>query len=77
MLQRGDERELDRLARDGDLGRIAVGDEEPVGIGWIHVTSGSVFRFDTIGSRAGPRSIGRARRSRPSSMSRHTLVAIR
>ena len=36
-----------------------------------------VRRFSTIGSPAGPRSIGRARRSRPSSMSRQTLVAIR
>ena len=47
------------------------------GMGWIHVTSGSVFRFSMIGSRAGPRSIGVARRSRPVSMSRQTFVAIR
>ncbi len=47
------------------------------GIGSIHVTSGRVFRFDMTGSTDGPRSIGRARRSRPFSMSRQTLVAIR
>ena len=48
-----------------------------VGIGWIQVTSGSVFRPASIGSRAGPRSMGRARRSRPFSMSMQTFVAIR
>ena len=48
-----------------------------VGIGSIHVTSGSVFRLDSTGSCAGPKSIGRARRERLFSMSRQTLVAIR
>ncbi len=47
------------------------------GIGWIQVASGSAFRFSSTGSRAGPRSIGRARRSLPFSMSRQTFVAIR
>ena len=47
------------------------------GAGWTHVASDSTFRFETSGSTAGPRSIGRARRSRPLSMSRHTFVAIR
>ena len=35
------------------------------GIGSIQVTSGSALRFATTGSCAGPRSMGRARRSRP------------
>ena len=47
------------------------------GAGWIQVASGIVFRFASIGSWAGPRSIGRARRSRPPSMSRQTFVVIR
>ena len=47
------------------------------GTGSIHVTSGSVFRFSAIGSRDGPRSIGRARRSLPFSRSKQTFVAIR
>ena len=37
----------------------------------------SVFRFSATGSRAGPRSIGSARRLRLSSMSRQTFVAMR
>ena len=49
----------------------------PSGTGSIHVTSGSESRFSITGSRAGPRSIGRARRSLPFSMSRQTFVAIR
>jgi len=53
------------------------GTTSPVGTGSIHVTSGSVCRFDSTGSRAGPRSIGRARRSREPSMSRQTFVAMR
>ena len=47
------------------------------GVGCSHVTSPGTCRFSTIGSPAGPRSIGRARRSRPFSMSRQTFVAIR
>jgi hypothetical protein len=47
------------------------------GIGWIHVASERVCRFASIGSCAGPRSIGRARRSRPLSMSKQTFVAMR
>ena len=41
------------------------------------VASGRVCRLLSTGSWAGPRSIGRARRSRPLSMSRQTFVAIR
>ena len=52
-------------------------DDEPSGIGWIQSTSGSVCRFDSIGSQRGPRSIGSARRLRPLSMSKHTFVAMR
>ena len=48
-----------------------------IGIGSIHVTSGSMFRFAGSGVAAGPKSIGRARRERLFSMSRQTLVAIR
>ena len=70
VLQRGDERQADRLARDRDA-------RPGSGIGWIQVTSGGTFRLLSTGSCAGPRSIGRARRSRPLSMSRQTLVAIR
>ena len=55
----------------------ASGTTRPSGTGSIHVTSGSVLRFSATGSRAGPRSIGRARRSRPFSMSMQTLVAMR
>ena len=47
------------------------------GIGSIHVTSASVFRFAASGVWALPRSIGRARRARPAVMSKHTFVAIR
>ena len=54
-----------------------LGDDRGIGTGWIQVASGIVFRFASIGSCAGPRSIGRARRSRPFSMSRQTFVAIR
>ena len=46
-------------------------------MGSTQVTSGRVFRFASTGSLEGPRSIGRARRSRPLSMSRQTFVAIR
>jgi hypothetical protein len=53
------------------------GTTSPSGTGWIQDASGSVFRFASIGACAGPRSIGRARRSRPFSMSRQTFVAIR
>ena len=53
------------------------GTTRPSGIGSIHVTSGSVFRFSTTGSRDGPMSIGLARRFRPSSMSKQTFVAMR
>ena len=47
-----------------------------VGIGSSQLTSGT-FRLDSTGSAAPPKSIGRARRERPFSMSRHTFVAIR
>ena len=47
------------------------------GTGSIHVTSGSVFRLSATGSWAGPRSIGRARRTRLLSMSMQTFVAMR
>lgn len=79
VLERGDERELDRLAGLGDVGRIGSpsGTTSPSGTGSIHVTFGSTFRFSATGSRAGPRSIGRARRLRPSSRSKQTFVAIR
>ncbi len=53
------------------------GTTRPSGIGSIQVTSGNTLRFSAIGSRDGPRSIGRARRSRPLSMSSETFVAIR
>ena len=62
-----------RSSRQGRLRRAT----RLSGSGWIQVASGSVFRFASVGSRAGPRSIGRARRSRPFSMSKQTLVAIR
>ena len=78
VLQRGDERQPDRLARDRHLGRIAVGDDPAVGDrldpGRPRAARSGSRRS---GSRAGPRSIGRARRSRPFSMSRQTFVAIR
>jgi hypothetical protein len=48
-----------------------------VGSGVIHVTSGSSARFSNSGSCAGPRSIGRARFSRPFSWSKQTFVAMR
>ena len=49
----------------------------PSGIGSIQLTSGRVERCSATGSPAGPRSIGRARRLRLSSMSKQTFVAIR
>ena len=46
------------------------------GIGCSHTTSAGTFRFSITGAPAGPKSIGRARRSRPLNMSRQTFVAI-
>ena len=67
MLERGDEGEPDRLARHGDVGRVSVSgnDERRPASGSIQVTSGSVSPGARRGCPAGPRSIGRARRSRP------------
>jgi hypothetical protein len=47
------------------------------GVGCTQVTSAGTFRFSKTGSREGPRSIGRTRRSLLPSMSRQTFVAIR
>ncbi len=49
----------------------------PSGMGRIQVASGSPASSGLSAALAGARSIGRARRSFPPSMSRHTLVAIR
>ena len=47
-------------------------------MGDTQVCSASIGpRWDSSGGDEGPSSIGRARRSLPRSMSRHTLVAIR
>ena len=62
VLQRCDEGEPQRLALLRELVRR--------GNGVIQVTSGSSARFSNSGSCAGPRSIGRARRSRPASASK-------
>ena len=79
VLERGDEREADRLAGLGQLGGVAVdrqhalvgNREHPLRLG-EHCAPAGVSAVD------GPlRSIGRARRLRPLSMSRHTLVAMR
>ena len=53
------------------------GTTRPSGAGCTQVASERTFRWAGSGSTAGPRSIGRARRSLPFSMSRQTLVAIR
>ena len=49
----------------------------PSGIGPSQVASGSVGPSGPSAMPAGPKSIGRARRWRPLSMSMHTFVAIR
>ena len=77
MLQRVDERQPQRLALLRELGRVG-------GLGQ-HAGVGDRLQPGRLGQRCpsalsavwtAPRSIGRARRLRPSSMSRHTLVAI-
>ena len=79
VLERGDERQPDRLARLGQLGRVAV-HRQHAAVGH-RLEPGRLQhrrrerRIDR-GAR-GRRSIGRARRFRPSSMSRQTLVAMR
>ena len=58
-------------------GSPSAGSTRPSGIGRIQVASGSVPLIGAAALCAGPRSIGRARRSRPFSMSRQTFVAMR
>jgi len=65
------------VSRDSATLAGSSGSSRPSGIGSIHVTSGRISPIGPLGERASPRSIGRARRSRPLSMSRHTFVAIR
>ena len=79
VLQRRDEGQPDRLARDR---RPRPGRRRPArrmrvrdGLDPRHL--GERVRSRRPVRRAGPRSIGRARRCRPFSMSRQTLVAIR
>ena len=79
MLQRGDERQAQRLLGLRELGRVAsleCGSTCASGIGSSHVTSGSVFSV-LSGVPTSVSSIGRARRWRPLSMSMQTFVAIR
>ena len=66
------------VSRDSttDAGSAPSSSTSESGIGSSHGTSG-VARFSTTGSRDGPRSIGRVRRSLPLSMSKQTFVAIR
>ena len=79
VLERGDEREADGLAGLGQLGGVAVGREHAaVGHGQHPLRLGQHRRRPACRRATGPlRSIGRARRLRPFSMSRHTLVAMR
>ena len=67
VLQRGDEREADRLARDRHArpGRRPPAATRPSGIGSIQVSSGSAAPSGVSAVCAGPRSIGRARRCAP------------
>ena len=59
-------------------GSASSGMTRASGIGVIHRCSGDTSASEaTSGGRDGPSSIGRARRCRPRSMSRQTLVAIR
>ena len=55
-----------------------LGSTPASGIGWIQMASAcGCPSDDATGGDAGPKSIGSARRLRPFSRSRHTLVAIR
>ena len=67
------------VSRDAtsSAGSLAVGITRLSGIGSSQVASGSMPGIGPEGLAASLRSIGRARRLRPFSMSRHTLVAIR
>ena len=66
VLERGHEREADRLARLRDLGGIALGADELVGDRLDPGRLGQRVQVRLDRARcAGPRSIGRARRSRP------------
>lgn len=58
-------------------GISTLGNHLDDGDGAMHVVSGSVLSSTGSTEPAGPRSMGRARRSRPSSMSKQTFVAIR
>jgi hypothetical protein len=59
-------------------GSASGGSTRSSAIGDTQLPSGSTgSRDDSTGGREGPSSIGRARRWRPRSISRHTLVAIR
>ena len=79
VLERRDERQADGLPRRGQLGRVAVlGQDAVVGDGLDPGALGQLVAFERVGRAAeGPMSMGRARRWRLRSMSRHTLVAMR
>ncbi len=78
MLQGGDEGEPHRVVGDGELGRVTVeGKHPPVRDRGIHVASGRPGSRAVSCEDAGPKSIGRNRRSLPRNMSKQTLVAIR
>ena len=79
VLEGGDEGQPDRLPGLGHLGRVAVGGRSP---GRRGSADPGVLGPGGAGEArrpapAGPRSMARARRWRPRSMSRQTLVAIR
>jgi hypothetical protein len=57
-------------------GSAVDGTTRTSGIGCSQAISGSGSGRPSAAGRAGPMSIGSARRDRPSSMSKHTLVAI-
>ena len=65
------------LAAAISAGSPPSGSTRPSGIGWTHASPGRIAPVNASGVDDGPKSIGRARRSRPRSWSRHTFVAIR
>jgi hypothetical protein len=58
-------------------GSSVAGRARPSGMGWIHLLSGRRGPASESPDDDAARSMGNARRCRPCSMSRHTLVAMR
>ena len=68
---------IDSLASATSAGSPSVGITRPSGMGSSQACSGRVAPVKASAGDDGPRSMARARRWRPRSMSRQTLVAIR